>query len=41
MRKQQKMMDTRRIVGLQKETLGKIDTVHKYVCETGKALKDL
>lgn len=38
-RKQQKLMDTRKIVGLEKETLEKINKIHGYICETGVALK--
>jgi hypothetical protein len=40
MRKQQKLMDSRTIIGLDDETRRKIDLVHSFLCETGKNLKD-
>lgn len=40
MRKQQKLMDSRTIIGLDDETRRKIDLVHEFLCETGKNLKD-
>lgn len=39
MRKMQKLMDTRKIVGLEQETLSKIDKIHAFICETGTVLK--
>lgn len=39
-RKQQKMMDSRAIIGLDGETKQKVDYLHSYLCETGVALKD-
>lgn len=39
-RKQQKMMDSRAIIGLDGETNQKVDYLHSYLCETGVALKD-
>jgi hypothetical protein len=40
MRKQQKLMDSRTIVGLDDETKSKINLVHDFLCEMGKILKD-
>lgn len=37
--KQQKLMDTRRIIGLDKETMDKVDTIHQFICDTGTRLK--
>ena len=40
LRKQQKLMDTRHILGLEEDQLKKIEVVHKYVCKAGAELKD-
>ena len=33
-------MDTRKIVGLEDKTLQNIEEIHKFICETGLALKE-
>lgn len=33
-------MDTRKIIGLEPKTLQNIEEIHKFVCETGLALKE-
>jgi hypothetical protein len=37
-RKGQKLMDTRQIVGVGKETLETVELMHEYVCQAGVAL---
>ena len=40
LRKQQKLMDTRKVLGLEGDNLEKLNKVHKYICETGTEMKD-
>lgn len=40
LRKQQKLMDTRSILGLSKEKLEKLEKIHKFICEKGEQFKN-
>ena len=37
LRKQQKLMDTRKILGLEGERVQKIETIHKFLTKSGEA----
>ena len=39
LRKQQKLMDTRKLIGFRQEQMQNIDKVHKFICDTGTELK--
>jgi hypothetical protein len=40
LRKQQKLMDTRKIIGLDEDRVKKIETIHKFLCKFGEVYKN-
>ena len=40
LRKQQKLMETRKLIGLEGQSWSKLQKIYKWICESGVALRD-